>query len=316
MIGRRSLLIAACAALLGTTVQAQSSGAEGGTVSGVGTVSLKRRPDTLRLKVELFARGKTMKDALANLKDRRDALRGQLATLGARKDSVAFGEPQVTSQLQEARQQMMAMMQGRMGNRIKKDANKNQPEPAVVSASLTAEWTLKGQDTEALLIEVGQLEDAVNKADIAGAKELEKLSGDDEESREEMAGMAAMMGNADPNRGQPGKPTFTLVSKLSAQDHAQALAAAFRKAKTAAEDTAKAAGAQLGTLHHVQSQVHTGGEAENANEMAMYYARVFQGGATAPQADPENSLEAVGQQPGAVVYKVAVTASFILKPGQ
>ena len=54
-----------------------------GTVSGSGTVVLKRKPDLLRMKVELIAQGKTMKEALANLKDRRDAAQAQLATLGA-----------------------------------------------------------------------------------------------------------------------------------------------------------------------------------------------------------------------------------------
>jgi len=53
-----------------------------GTVSGLGTVVLKRKPELLRIKVDLIAQGKTMKEALASLKDRREAAQAQLALWG------------------------------------------------------------------------------------------------------------------------------------------------------------------------------------------------------------------------------------------
>ena len=62
--------------------RAQVRPADSGTVSGSGTVVLERKPDLLRLKVDLIAQGKTMKEALATLKDRREATQAPLGKLG------------------------------------------------------------------------------------------------------------------------------------------------------------------------------------------------------------------------------------------
>lgn len=274
--------------------------AEKGVVSGSATVILKRKPELLRIKVDVIAQGKTMKDALAALKDRREAIGGQLATLGASKESIAFGEAQINATVLQVRQQMaMMIMQARMGNR--KKSAKKAAAPVVVSAKLTAEWPLKGADIDSLLLEVSQLQDSINAADLAGKKDLDKLSGDDDEVREELEGMQANFGN-DAGQPQPGAMTFTLVSKIPPKDHSQALAEAFQKAKARAEETAKAAGAELGPLRGLGSQVDAGGESEDSENptqtynraMQAYYRTMGMGSAGGQRSEGTNVLEALG----------------------
>jgi uncharacterized protein YggE len=300
-------------------VQPQPSTTEKGTVSGAGTVVLNRKPNLMRMRVDVIAQGKSMKEALASLKDRRQAIQGQLAKLGAAKESVVFGSPHVNTTVLQARQQMAMMIMARMGNRSKKNTKKA-AAPVVISARLTAEWPLKGNDAEELLVEISQLQETINAADLAGKKDLEKLSGEDEEISQELAGMEANMGN-DPSQAQPGTATFTLVSKVTAQDHSQALADAFSKAKARAQETARAAGAELGPLRQIGSQVQSGGDAEDAENptqaysraMQVYYQTIGMGTGGGQAGEPANPMEAQGTQPGEVAYRVNVTAAFDLK---
>jgi uncharacterized protein YggE len=294
-------------------VAAQTPSGESGTVSGVGTVSVKRRPEFLRVKLEVFAAGKTIKEAIANLKDRREAIRGQLATLAAVKDSIVFGEPQVNSSVLEARQRMEMMIRNRMGKPAKKEPKKGATAPTVVSASLTAEWSLKGQDTEALLIEVARIREAITAADLSGRKDLDKLGSDDEELKEEMEGLQTDGATDEQGRPQAGAPAFLLVSKVTAQEQAKALAEAFQKARARAHQTAKAAGAELGALRQLDSQFRSSPEAETAEDPAQAYYRVVQAGRTDLPPEPDAPPEAQGAQPGAVTLRVIVTASFALK---
>jgi len=315
MIAKCGLLAGVAAVVVWTTMvgaQAQPPPAEKGVVSGSGTVMLRRKPELLRIKVDVIAQGKTMKEALATLKDRREAIQGQLATLGAVKESVAFDQPQLNASVLQARQQMaMMIMQARMGNRSKKTAKKG-AAPVVVSARLMAEWPLKGTDIDALLIEINQLQDSINAADLAGKKDLEKLSGDDDEVREELEGMQANFGN-DPSQAQTGAVTFTLVSKILPKDHAQALAEAYQKAKANAEETARAAGAVLGPIRQLGAQIQTGSETDTTDNEVQAYYRLMQGnrGGGKP-ADTAQVMEARGTQPGEVSYRVTVSAAFDL----
>jgi uncharacterized protein YggE len=301
-----------CASMAGAQSEGQAPPAGAGTVSGSGMVILKRKPDRLRMRVDVIVQGKTIEEALTNLKDRREAIRGQLAMLGAAKESVAFGDPQLNTTVLQARQQMAMMIMARMGKGAKKSAKKG-ATPVVISTRLTAEWPLKGKDIEALLVEVSRLQESINAADLAGKKELEKLSGEDEELSQELEGMQANFGN-DPSQPQPGSPTFALVNKITAQDHARALADAFQKAKARAQETAQAAGAELGPLRQLGSQVQSGGEPEGAdNGMQAYLRAMGMARAGGTPGEAADSMEAMGTQPGDVSYRVTVTAAFDLK---
>ena len=303
--------------LTSALVQAQSAAnAEKGTVSGVGVVSVKRRPEVLRVNVEVFAAGKSIKAAIANLKDRREAIRRQLATLGAVGESIKFDEPEINTTLLEGRQRMETMIRSRMGKAAKADAKKAAATPSIISATLTAEWSLKGADTETLLVEVSQLKETITAADLAGIKDLDKLGSEDDELKEEMEGIEP--GDNQNSQGQPpaGAPSFLLVSKVTAPDQANALAEAFRKAKEKAAGTAKAAGAGLGELRLLESRMQSGTEENSEESAAAAYYRSVQSGRAESPPEPDGPSEARGTQPGAVSFRVTVTAAFVLKEGR
>ena len=67
-------------------MQAAQSG--GSTVAGVGQVKINPKPSAIRMHIELVAKGKTLEEALGNLKDRREAALVQLESLHANMDSV------------------------------------------------------------------------------------------------------------------------------------------------------------------------------------------------------------------------------------
>ena len=306
-----------CATIAAAQPQAQTPAAGTGTVSATGTVLLKRKPDILRLKVDVIAHGKTMKEALASMKDRRDATRLQLGKLGATKESVVFNDPQINLTLLAARAQMAMMIQARMAGGRAKKAGKKAAPPVVISSHLTAEWPLKGKDTESLLLEINQLQETINAADLAGKKDLEKLGGEDEEVTQELEGVAAGPDGIDPSQGQPGAAAVTLVSKLTPQERAGALADAFKKAKAQAQEIAQAAGAALGPLRQLGTAVQPGGESDpNSNEWQAYYYQMMQtnrGGM--PGRDSDSDPEAQGTHPGEVTYRLTVTAAFDIKEG-
>ena len=314
MLPKRILLtITAILLSRGIPSSAQAPGPDEGMVTGTGTVVLRRAPDTLRLKVEVFARGKTVKEALAALKERRAAIRAQLGALGATDESIRFADPQINSAVLDRQRQMELMIRSRMAQ--KPAARKDAPAPpVVVSANLTAEWPLKGEGVEEWLVVAATLEAKVKAADLPGKKDLEKPSVEDEELREEMAGIEP---NADPNdpTARQGEPAFLFVSKLSDADRASALADAFARARAGAEAMARAAGATLGPLRRLQGGPQSGEQFEDPAQIQADYLRALRGGGgqVDPADEPESALEAVGASPGAVSYRVRLSAAFALK---
>ena len=68
-----------------------SQGAAAPGIVASGTATVQRKPTQLRLYMELVAKGKTLPEALAKLKERREAATAQLETLKADKNSIVFG---------------------------------------------------------------------------------------------------------------------------------------------------------------------------------------------------------------------------------
>jgi uncharacterized protein YggE len=285
---------------------------QGGTVNGTGSVELKRSPDTLRIQVEVLAKGKDLKEALAKLKERREAALAQLTALGVAATAVEFGEPAITSEKTDRQLQMERMVKQRMRGAPGKDKGKaKETPPVVVSTSLKAELPLKAATTEELLVSFQALQDKIKAADLGGLKELAKMSPQEEEIAEE--NQAMMMGMGGEEEVKRGEPMFFFVCKISDADRDKALADAFQKAKKEAGRLAQAAGAGLGALHHLdhQSQPSGGVEDYGFDPSQRYYRMRAMG---LPQTNPDSGLEATGMQPGKVSVRIAVTATFTLKP--
>lgn len=280
------------------------------TLSGVGSVTLKRRPTVLRMYVQLSAKGKTLEEALAKMKDRREAVLVQLGSLKADKGSISFSGPTLSNPQAAQRRQFEAMVMQRMTSRGRKlPKGLKIPKSLTVSTTLSAQWPLEADGPERLLLAAQSLQEKVKAADLAGTKDAEKLSLQEEELAEEMAQMMRSSGEEPVPVGQP---YFVYVARVSDEDRDKAMAEAFRKAKAQAARLAQAAGVQLGPLVGLAGQ--GGGSSSYLNERYGGYARgeyLQRMLAKEYERDPYgNQDEAVGYDPGALVFSFYVTAFF------
>lgn len=321
------IILAALATTLlwSRSARAQYPGTESGVVSGNGMITITRQPETMRVQVAIQGKGATLKDALAAVKTRTEAAKKQVATLGANKDSIKVESPKITAQQADQQQAQMLRMQRQMMqqmNKAKKSSKKDKEaakpaEPVLVSALFTAEWKLDAKTPEDLLIAVHGLQEKIKGADLAGMKEAEKLSPEQEEMLEEMEANQ-MMNNYGNEGPKPGEPIFVFVSRIPEAERDKAIADAFLKAKTQASKLAKAAGTELGALKSLSSSSTSG----NANNNYQYNSRAWRAMQMAGlgQSDDEeandNSAEAIGAEPGPVKVHVSVMAAFDLGPGK
>src|SRR5262249_39977119 len=86
------ILFLSCVLCLLLHVRGSAQEPPAGTVTGQGSADVKRLPEILRIQVEVLAKGKDLKEALARLKERREAAQARLLALGAPKTAVVFGE--------------------------------------------------------------------------------------------------------------------------------------------------------------------------------------------------------------------------------
>jgi len=283
-------------------------------VSGNGTAVIERQSELLRMEVDVLAKGKDLKDALGKLKQRRKAAEEQLAKLGAEKKSIRFGAPRIAPPENDQQRQMQMMMMQRMAQRRGGRRPSEKPAatpPVTVMMSLTAEWTLKAEDAEPLLIASHDLEEKIKAADLAGRKAAEELSPEEEEQAEENEEQDVQQYYGGQPQPKPGEPRFLYVSAISDKDRAKALAEAFEGAKAEAGGLAKAASAELGSLLQLAGGSESGLDSEAYEQWGgSYQYRMFQ---RAQRGSSDDKHEAVGPQPGLLKYQVTVTATFALK---
>lgn len=294
--------------------RAQFGSANSGTVSGTGTVSIERAPQTMRMTVVVSAKGSDLKEALASLKDRLDAAKAQLATLGAEKTSVKTEAAKVAAEDSNRRRQVEMMMAQRLRAGGRRPTKKSETKPPVsVTSSLTAEWALKGTGEE-LLVAATALQEKIKAADLAGSKEEAALSPEEQELADELGVEAMSMMYGGEEQAKPGEPMFVFVSPISEADREKAMAEGFQKAKSRAARLAKVAGAELGALRALnESETSASDDDPYSGYAQRYQMQMMQMMSAAGGGDTEEQSEAIGSQPTKVVYRVAVTASFDLK---
>jgi len=285
-------------------------------VSGTGSVTISRMPETMRLQIAVIGRGATLKDALAALKDRTGKARTQLVSLGVDKDSIQVGDPKVTEMATNQNQRMQMMMRARRGGG--KAQPKNTPSPPIlVMAQVSADWKLSSKTNEELLLAVHPLQEKVKATDIAGLKDAEKLTPEQEEMLEEAD---ESYGYSSSDERKPGTPVFLFISKVSEAEREQAMTDAFAKAKAQATRLAKAAGTKLGSLQSLSGAGAAGSDYEGYGGGNGYDAHVYRALQMSRRQQQGNtssgdeSAEAIGAEAGLVNYHVSITASFNLEP--
>jgi hypothetical protein len=276
----------------------------------VGTTSLSLRPKTLRVSVELVGKGKDLKTAMANLKDRRDAVKIQLATLKADMNSLNIGPPVRAGISGQQEQQMRAMIMQRA--RERGGAAPSLPSVVTVSAPLTVEWTLTGDDDDSRLVAAGELCDKITAADLGGTKEKRALTPEQQEVQEELAQMSSRYGGE--NGPAAGEPQFVYVAVVSDEQASQAMSEAFGRARKQADRIAKAIGGEIGALRRVDHSNVAGPEGMDMENYNYYAARMYgMGMARRIEAVAPKANEVVSQDPNRATYRVSIACGFDLK---
>src|SRR5262249_35905673 len=196
------------------------------------------------------------------------------------------------------------------GQGKKVDGKKAAPS-VVVASVLRADLPLKATGPEDLLVQAHQFQEKLKAADLGGTKELKKATPQEEELLEELEGMG-MPEDQGPARGEA---VFFFVSRISEADQAAALAQAYQKARAEAAKLARAAGQELGVLQQLNT---VPGMNSGDDEMALMdggpanyqYLQRYRWIQSRTGGRPD---EALGIQPGKVVFRVSVSASFALK---
>jgi hypothetical protein len=306
--------LGACTLALVVPLATAADQAAEASVSGSGSVEIKRLPEVLRVHVEVIARGKDLKDALAKLKDRKEAARASLMSLGASKDAIQFSSAMVTSDKTDQQVQMERMMRERV-SRGKKPAAKDQPPPpAVVASMLTVDVPLKATSVEDVLVKSQALRDKIKAADLSGLKDMEKLSPKEEELIEEMEDLGNRYQEGGPKRGEP---SFLFVARITEEERAKALAEAFQKAKKDAGRLARAAGMELGPLVQLSKNTPVGVnfdlEDSYPGRYRSSYSPYGRYGRSLGGSEEDWPGEALGSEPGMVSLRLSVSTNFGLK---
>ncbi len=166
-------------------VFAQAQTADSATVSGRGSVTIERPAEIMRMQIDLPAKDKDAQEAVAKFKKLKESASAKLAELGAIEGSVEFAAPTMgtVAEGSEAQMQRMVMM-GMRGQPM--DEETLAALPIIVTVRLTAEWRLVGDSPVDLLLFTHDLKQKIKDADLAGAKEPQELTPEEEELMEEM----------------------------------------------------------------------------------------------------------------------------------
>ncbi len=106
-----------------------ATGTGEGQISASGHVHLQRPPTHLRMYLQLTGKGKTLEEALAALKERREAAAAQLEKLGVDKSALVFTAPGVDDSTAAQQRRMEVMIAQRLGGRGAKKARNPSSRP-------------------------------------------------------------------------------------------------------------------------------------------------------------------------------------------
>jgi uncharacterized protein YggE len=280
-------------------------------IAASGSATLARAPTVMRMQVELRASAASLSEALAELKKARQTVEKRLLELGAAKDALKFDATKSISQ-DDPQGQMELAVRSRLARSGRSPVPGSQPaasQAATVSATLTAEWPLKDEESETRLVSLDQLQKKI-KAALAKTSSSAPLSAEEAEAAEEaslLAAAAAAEVAGEDGEPQPGMPTFAFVYRLTEKETSKATAEAFDNARKQASQLASAAGLKLGSLKQLASGPPTGDE--NMYNYYRGYAARMQWMAM-QQRQESDSRELLGPDSSGVSGTISVSATF------
>ena len=299
------------------------------SVSTSGSSQVTLAPELLRARFVVVGQGDNVADALKGLKKQKEKAESVLADLDAKEGSIRTKPPRVdTREAQRALQvnQMLAPGGGfaaaaaiqldDFGGGVVQNGNQapnNKPVPKLtVTSEMTADWELKSQAVEDLLILSHELKEKLTKADVGGYKAMRKLDAAKMQKLNQMGMNPFGVFNA---TGDPAEVILYFVAKIPEPQREVALKRAFQKAKTAAEQLARISGHRMGELQSV-SHSWDGLYAYSqpawdpfANTSTVQYLQQLQSRNSQSGIDVR---EVTGASPGPLKFTVSVQTSFAL----
>lgn len=279
-------------------------------VVGGGEHTLRRKPTFLQMDIVLTARGKTLKVALDALAERKQAASLLLATLKADKDSITFGDSEISAEEEQQRMMFQQLIAQRVAQGASVPKGLKPPTTRKVSCTLSVRWPLEYDSPEQLLVQADAVREQVVTADLAGKKEKKELSPQEEELQEELAQLQSQYGYGG-QQTSPDEPKFVYVAIITVDERKKAMADAFVKARDKATQLAAAAGVKLGTLVELSGE-GSGISFDPTEELGYspYYAYQMAMAGQTPSTKKDN--EASSLKAGEISFQFHVQAKFRL----
>ncbi|MBI1249391.1 DUF541 domain-containing protein [bacterium] len=294
-----AMLLAMAMSLISSPLFAQQFG----TVSASGDKVIERLPTELVMRIDMVGRAETLDEALKTLSKRKESAELLLKSLGAKMDTIEYGDPTTSNAASQGQRQMQEMIRQRMG-RIGGPVPEGLkiPESKTVTLPLTVRWSLDATDATQLLKLVTDLSKKIEDADLAGIKSEEANLAEQELIEESEA-----MGYdpwSDEEQTKPGTPVFSYAARITPEERSQAMKEAFAKAKANAQDLANAADQELGPLLNLH------GSSDGGPSPEMMYDYSYRRGM--PRMENNDPLSSESPQLGKVTFRFSVQASFRL----
>ena len=281
-------------------------------ITSSGSVWLHRQPTVMRVSVEVFGVGNTLEEALAKLKEHRDAAKVKLDKLQADKHSVSFSAVAIVdtrSREQRAQEEEIAISWAERGQKPPVGPIR---VPITVSSVLTAQWSLNADAPEESLLTVYHLQKKVEAADLAGILVVPERSPEQVDQPKEL--VLPYRGLRDHDQTLPGTPRFVFAAKFSVQDRDKAASEALAKAIRECERLAKVAKVKLGSMESVIKNEAWGSNGYEitatkylSEEQKQYLA---QNDEQPPYLGTMEGDEVVGATPGPLALVVCVSVGF------
>src|SRR5262245_30622356 len=117
--------------VFGTACQAQNLTESG--VRAAGVVVIERPAQRMRMQIDVMAKAKNLKEAVASLKERQSKAARELVELGATKDSIKFSDPKVDVQQNDQQRHIAMMIRQRMtpNGRNRRTTNQDDEEQPI-----------------------------------------------------------------------------------------------------------------------------------------------------------------------------------------
>jgi hypothetical protein len=271
-------------------------------VNGTGTVSVRRRPSLLLMRLEARATEDTLELGVAKLKKQCEATSQWLKRLGAAR--VEVGEPHFADQARK--DPMQAMRAAARALRRRPGGPPSDQRQRQLNVVLTATWDIEAMSAEEVLVLVDRLrfEAAEDTGAAEPAEELSPWASPEEQMRE-------MLAQIQQPAADDGSPRFLFVARLEPGQLEKASAEAFSRARQSAEQLARAAGMRLGSLSTLNA-IGVNGMAGMARPDKLMERQRCLGLLAGCAYDPADD-EIVSEDPLPAEFTVSVTTSYHLE---